>query len=70
MSPADGRRGLYPEIEPYDSGLLKVSALHTLYFEQCGNPRVAPAATPCAVHKDEGYGHQKSLAMPLRSQSP
>ena len=39
MSLADGRRGLYPEIEPYDSGLLKVSAPHTLYYEQCGNPQ-------------------------------
>jgi len=42
MIPADGRRSLYPEIEPYDSGSLKVSALHTLYFEQCGNPRGKP----------------------------
>jgi len=53
MSPADGRRGLYPEIEPYDSGLLKVSALHTLYFEQCGNPRGKPVVF---LHGGPGAG--------------
>jgi proline iminopeptidase len=36
------RRSLYPEIEPFDSGMLKVSELHTLYYEQCGNPNGKP----------------------------
>ncbi len=36
------RRSLYPEIEPYASGRLPVSALHTLYYEQCGNPQGKP----------------------------
>jgi proline iminopeptidase len=36
------RRTLYPEIEPFDSGFLKVSDLHTLYYEQCGNPEGKP----------------------------
>lgn len=36
------RRELYPEIEPYDSGFLKVSELHSLYYEQCGNPDGKP----------------------------
>jgi proline iminopeptidase len=31
-------RDLYPEIEPYQTGRLKVSALHELYYEECGNP--------------------------------
>jgi proline iminopeptidase len=35
-------RSLYPEIEPFDSGFLKVSALHTLYYEQSGNPNGKP----------------------------
>ncbi len=35
-------RSLYPEIDPFDSGFLKVSALHTLYYEQCGNPNGKP----------------------------
>ncbi len=32
-------RDLYPEIEPFDSGFLQVSPLHTIYYEQVGNPR-------------------------------
>lgn len=35
-------RSLYPAIEPYDSGTLTVSARHTLYYEQCGNPDGKP----------------------------
>lgn len=35
-------RTLYPEIEPYDTGMLKVSDLHTLYYEQSGNPKGKP----------------------------
>ncbi|MBM4196273.1 MAG: prolyl aminopeptidase [Gammaproteobacteria bacterium] len=42
MSPhavrAAGLRSLYPEIEPYRSGMMRVSALHEVYFEECGNP--------------------------------
>ena len=30
---------LYPPIEPFHSGSLKVSDLHTLYFEEVGNPK-------------------------------
>jgi proline iminopeptidase len=33
---------LYPAIAPYNSGTLQVSALHTLYFEQAGNPGGKP----------------------------
>ncbi|MDA3913781.1 prolyl aminopeptidase [Oleiagrimonas sp.] len=33
---------LYPEIEPYATGMLPVSELHTLYYEQCGNPQGKP----------------------------
>ena len=31
-------RELYPPIEPFDSGLLQVSPIHTIYYEQVGNP--------------------------------
>jgi len=31
-------RDLYPSIEPFDSAFLRVSDLHTLYYEQVGNP--------------------------------
>ena len=33
---------LFPPIEPYREGMLKVSPLHTLHFEECGNPRGKP----------------------------
>jgi len=33
---------LFPECEPYRKGKLKVSDLHTLYFEECGNPDGQP----------------------------
>lgn len=35
-------RDLYPPIEPYDSSMLPVSNLHTIYFEQVGNPNGTP----------------------------
>ncbi|GIL17534.1 MAG: proline iminopeptidase [Oligoflexia bacterium] len=33
---------LYPEIQPFNSGMLKVSDLHQIYFEECGNPEGYP----------------------------
>jgi proline iminopeptidase len=33
---------LFPPIEPYRTGRLEVSKLHTLYFEECGNPKGKP----------------------------
>ena len=45
-------RTLYPEIEPFDTGTLKVDDRHTLYYEQCGNPQGKPVVLlhggPCA----------------------
>ena len=31
-------RDLYPKIEPYKTGMLKVSVIHTLYYEEVENP--------------------------------
>jgi proline iminopeptidase len=36
-------RGLYKGIEPYRTGYLRVSDVHEIYFEECGNPRGKPA---------------------------
>jgi proline iminopeptidase len=33
---------LFPPLEPYRSGLLPVDELHTLYWEECGNPQGVP----------------------------
>ena len=35
-------RELYPEISPYKEGMLKVSALHSVHWEECGNPDGKP----------------------------
>jgi proline iminopeptidase len=42
---AAGRRGLYPEVEPFASGWLPTGGLHEIYYEECG----APAGKPCVV---------------------
>jgi proline iminopeptidase len=36
------RRTLYDEIEPYDSGYIRVSPVHELYYEQSGVPNGKP----------------------------
>src|SRR6266536_3072873 len=36
-------KSLYPPIEPFDRGRLKVSSIHEIYYEQCGNPEGQPA---------------------------
>lgn len=33
---------LFPKIEPYRTGRLAVSRLHTLHYEECGNPKGKP----------------------------
>ena len=39
---ADGRRSLYPDIDPFRTGRLKVSPVHEIYFEESGNPKGKP----------------------------
>ncbi len=36
------RSELFPPIDPYVSGMMPVDEIHTLYWEQCGNPRGVP----------------------------
>ncbi|WP_019142929.1 prolyl aminopeptidase [Noviherbaspirillum massiliense] len=42
MSTAPANPSLFPPIEPYRSGRLAVDELHTLYWEECGNPDGQP----------------------------
>ncbi|HEX7640734.1 MAG TPA: prolyl aminopeptidase [Burkholderiaceae bacterium] len=42
MLDAHAEAALFPPIEPYQSGMLPVDELHTLYWEQCGNPEGVP----------------------------
>lgn len=44
---------LYPEIEPFQTGFLNVSDLHTLYYEECGNPAGKPVVF---LHGGPGAG--------------
>ena len=46
-------RTQYPEIEPFDSGTLKVDDRHVLYYEQCGNPQGKPVVM---LHGGPGAG--------------
>jgi len=46
-------RGLHPVTEPHRSGLLRVSPLHEIYWEESGNPRGKPAVF---VHGGPGAG--------------
>jgi len=53
MNQMDRRRSLYPRIDPYNDGFLKVSELHTIHYEQCGNPDGQPVVV---VHGGPGGG--------------
>jgi proline iminopeptidase len=46
---------LFPDIEPYDSGFLRVSDLHEIYYEQVGNPKGIPILY---LHGGPGHGCQ------------
>src|SRR5580692_10815197 len=53
MSPPPVRRGYYPPVEPYRTGRLRVSELHDVYFEECGNPEGKPVVF---LHGGPGFG--------------
>jgi proline iminopeptidase len=56
MSPE--RRTLYPEIQPYRTGRLKVAGGHDLYFEESGNPRGKPVVF---LHGGPGGGTEGKM---------
>jgi proline iminopeptidase len=47
------RRGFYPAIEPFNQGMLSVSPIHTIYYEESGNPKGKPVVF---VHGGPGGG--------------
>jgi proline iminopeptidase len=53
MEIASTRRTLYPPIEPFRTGRLRVSDVHEIYFEESGNPRGKPVVF---VHGGPGGG--------------
>src|SRR5271168_4452922 len=50
------RRELYPAIEPFRHGYLRVSELHEIYYEESGNPAGKPAVF---LHGGPGAGSDK-----------
>jgi proline iminopeptidase len=46
-------RAFYPELQPYRRGRLRVSDLHEMYFEECGNPKGKPVVV---LHGGPGGG--------------
>jgi proline iminopeptidase len=53
LTPRSQRRGLYPAIEPFESGYLVTGDGHQVYWERCGNPAGAPAVF---LHGGPGAG--------------
>ena len=54
VKPPDDSRGcLYPEIEPFNDGYLRVSEIHEIYYEESGNPDGRPVVF---VHGGPGAG--------------
>ena len=51
-------REFYPEIEAYHTGTLQVSELHTLYYEESGNPLGKPVVF---IHGGPGGGVDPSM---------
>jgi proline iminopeptidase len=51
--PTHALRTLYPEIEPYKTGMLDVGDGHSLYWELCGNPNGKPVVF---LHGGPGAG--------------
>lgn len=52
------RLGFFPELQPYARGRLKVSDLHEIYFEECGNPAGKPVVI---LHGGPGSGISANL---------
>jgi proline iminopeptidase len=50
------RRTLYPAVEPLRHGYLRVSDVHEIYYEECGNPAGKPAVF---LHGGPGAGSDK-----------
>jgi proline iminopeptidase len=53
LAPSVESRELFPEIEPYQSGMLPLDGLHTMYWEQSGNPDGVPVVF---LHGGPGAG--------------
>lgn len=53
LAGGDAESPLFPPIEPYESGMLKVSDIHEIYYELSGNPKGKPVFV---LHGGPGAG--------------
>ena len=61
-------RGLFPEIEPRASGMLRLDDLHEMYWEECGNPAGIPVVFlhgGPGAHLDNLETHDTRLMLPV-----
>ncbi|EGF93424.1 proline iminopeptidase [Asticcacaulis biprosthecium C19] len=56
--PRSAPRGLYPDIEPFDSGHMATEGKHRIYYEQSGNPAGLPVVV---LHGGPGGGTSPNL---------
>jgi len=42
---------LFPEIEPYNHELFVTNSIHSIYFEECGNPDGVPVSHKAKYRK-------------------
>jgi proline iminopeptidase len=56
ISQPAARRELYPAVEPFRHGYLRVSEIHEIYYEECGNPAGKAAVF---LHGGPGAGSDK-----------
>jgi len=54
--PTDQYRQLYPPIQPFNKGYLKVSDIHSLYYEESGQHQEDAKHTVCVLHGGPGGG--------------
>ena len=68
------RLALYPPIEPYRHGRLKVGDGHEIYYEECGNPHGKPVADRARRPRRRLQPHHAALprsgALPHRAVRP
>lgn len=57
-NPLGDRKILYPRIQTFNSGYLKVSDIHTIYYEECGNPNGKPVVI---LHGGPGGGISEGM---------
>jgi proline iminopeptidase len=62
--------GLYPEIEPYEHGMLDVGDCNSVYWESCSNPRVVLHGGPASSGYTQLYYWRPTYCRANRAPEP